>query len=154
MYESVPVPQLLDEWLAWARWMSLPDRDESEAGNYTGFDEMCWVVEREPEKAWSAILQAVEDPRFEQHLPALAANAMEDLLAYHGPLFIERVEAQASRDGKFAWLLGGVWKYTMTEEIWQRVQKVWDRRGWDEVPGLRTEQAVSANPKPPRRDDA
>ena len=134
MYESLPIPRLLEEWLRWAEWVSDQDRKQEEAGNLIGFDEFDWVVQKEPEKGWQAILNALEDPRLEKHLGTLAAGPLEDLLSYHGEAFIARVEAKAKSNPKFAWLLGGVYQYQMTDEIWSRVQKVWDRRGWDGIP--------------------
>ena len=134
MYESLPIPQLLEEWLRWAEWVSDPVRQQEDSVNLIGFDEFDWVIQKEPEKGWQAILMAVEDPRLEQYLGTLAAGPLEDLLSYHGEAFIARVEAEARSNPKFAWLLGGIYQYQMTEEIWCRVQAVWDRRGWDGNP--------------------
>ena len=64
----------------------------------------------------------------------LSAGPLEDLLAYHGHLIIDRVEAEARRKPLFAKLLGGVWQNIMPDDIWTRVQAVWDRRGWDGIP--------------------
>ncbi len=61
----------------------------------------------------------------------LSAGAVENLLGYHGEQFIERVEAEARTNPKFASLLGGVWQSSMSDELYSRVQAVWDRRGWD-----------------------
>lgn len=58
---------------------------------------------------------------------------MEDLLSGHGAQFIDRVEAQARSDPQFAMFLGGVWRFQMADEVWARVQAVWDRRGWDGI---------------------
>jgi hypothetical protein len=134
MYESLPIPQSLEEWRRWAEWISDPDRKQEEAGNFIGFDEFDWVVQKEPEKGWQAILAAVGNPLLEKHLGTLAAGPLEDLLSCHGEAFIDRVEAQAKSNPRFAWLLGGVWQHQMTEEIWSRVQKIWDRSGWDGNP--------------------
>jgi hypothetical protein len=41
---------------------------------------------------------------------ALSAGQIEDLLATHGPVFIERMERRPSPIQPFAQLLGGVWK--------------------------------------------
>jgi hypothetical protein len=81
----------------------------------------------EPERAWQFILIAVGDPRFEDHLGLLAASCLEDLLSFHGPEFIDRVEAEATANPAFARMLGGVWQFQMREDIWARVQRVWDR---------------------------
>jgi hypothetical protein len=64
----------------------------------------------------------------------LAAGPLEDLFGWHGAQFIGRVEQEARNDPSFAQLLGGVWKSTIPENIWLRVQAVWNRRGWDGIP--------------------
>lgn len=84
-----------------------------------------------PERAWSFILLALETPICEPHLGVLAAGPLEDLLSHHGADFIDRVEAQAQANPKFAHMLGGVWQFEMTDEVWSRVQRVWDPRGWE-----------------------
>jgi hypothetical protein len=88
----------------------------------------------DPETLWLLILAVHardQSPRIQENL---SAGPVEDLLAKHGDRFIERVEAQARQDPMFAKLLGGVWKNTISEEIWLRLQAVWDRRGWDGIP--------------------
>jgi hypothetical protein len=64
----------------------------------------------------------------------LSAGAVEDLLSRNGTEMIPLVEAEARRDPSLAKLLGGVWKNRMTDEVWSRLQAVWDRRGWDGIP--------------------
>lgn len=130
----LPIPDLLDVWFQWAKWVSDPNRREEERENLIGWTEFDWTVQEHPEHAWLAILAAVEDPRLEPYLGTLAAGPMEDLLSLHGLAFIDRVEAAAVTNPKLAHLLGGVWKYEMTDAIWSRVQAVWDRHGWDGMP--------------------
>ena len=67
-------------------------------------------------------------------ISVFAAGPLEDLLAQHGALMIERVEIKAKKEQSFASMLGGVWQNDMSGEIWQRVQAAWDRRGWDGIP--------------------
>ena len=125
----LPIPDLLDAWRLWAAAQSAgEDTDE-----FTGWMEFNWAVEENPEHAWSAILAALEDPRMEASLGVLAAGPLEDLLSLHGERFISRVEDAARSNPMFAWLLGGVWRHTMTDAVWSRVQAVWDRTGWDGV---------------------
>jgi hypothetical protein len=88
----------------------------------------------EPETLWLLILEIHaknQSPRIHE---CLSAGPVEDLLAKHGDSFIERIETQARQDPTFAKLLGGVWKNTMSDGVWQRLQQVWDRRGWDGIP--------------------
>lgn len=88
-------------------------------------------VQDDPERAWKFILLAVKAPICAPHFGVLAAGALEDLLSFHGPEFIDRVEEQAKANPAFAHLLGGVWQSQISDEVWGRVQQVWDRRNWD-----------------------
>ena len=97
------------------------------------YDEVCVLVEERPVEAWEFILAVLASDDSTPILETLSAGPLEDLLVQHGTRVIERVEAQARRDPRFAGLLGGVWRNTMPEEVWQRVLQVRDRRGWDEV---------------------
>jgi len=109
------------------------DPEASEPYGGEVFDLDLWARE-EPEKAWETILEIQRRPEAEPHLEVLAAGPLEDLLSYNGPAFIDRVEAEAKRSPDFAFLLGGVWQCGMSNEVWARVQAVWDRKGWDGIP--------------------
>ena len=88
----------------------------------------------DPETLWLLILAIHAKDQSWRIRKVLSAGPVEDLLAKHGERFIDRVETEARKNPKFAKLLGGVWMNSMTDEIWSRVQAVWDRRGWDGVP--------------------
>ena len=133
MSEPLALPQLLDEWHRWAEWVSDPGRDANQSAELIGWNEFDWAVHDYPELAWQAICEALGQQRMANHLPVLAAGPREDLLSLHGKQFIDRVESEAKRNPRFAWLLGGVWKHEMSEQIWNRVQAVWDRAGWDGI---------------------
>ena len=81
------------------------------------------AVHDSPEVAWSAIVQILQGELTEDQISVLAAGPLEDLLAMHGPQFIERVEREAEGNPRFNHLLGGVWQSRMSQEIWERVQK-------------------------------
>lgn len=84
-----------------------------------------------PEALWEFVLEVLHrDPPVEV-IEVLAAGPLEDYLAKCGEKVIARVEDRASADPKFRSLLGGVWKNSMTEEVWARVQACWDRSQWD-----------------------
>jgi hypothetical protein len=79
----------------------------------------------------------------------LAAGPLENLPSYHGDVFMDRVEVLAHSNPRFAFLLGGVWRFQMSEENWNRVGQVantiaWDDPGAEEQPGFkrRSEQVV------------
>ncbi len=92
--------------------------------NFWAFSKVVDLVLDEPEEAWLLILEILGRDQHPRIYEGLAAGPLEDLLGKHGPDFIERVEIQAKKDSQFADLLGGVWKSTMRDDIWVRVQKV------------------------------
>ena len=97
-------------------WLEQSQRSD---GDSTMYD----VVHEEPEVAWPAILQILQQELTEDQMAVLAAGPLEDLLVVHGPEFIDRVESEAARNPRFNHLLGGVWKNEIEPDIWQRVQK-------------------------------
>lgn len=76
------------------------------------------------EAQWQFILAAVSQAQSDDDLGHIAAGPLEHLLGRHGSEFIGGVEQQAVQDLKFARAMTGVWKYTMTDEIWSRVETV------------------------------
>ncbi len=97
-------------------------------------DRMDYLVTYVPQKAWRVILLIWSMDQSIKTMQILSAGALEDLLAKHGNEMIGLVEAEAKRNPSFAKLLGGVWKNSMSDEVWARLQTVWDRRGWDGIP--------------------
>jgi uncharacterized protein len=101
---------------------------------FWSFEQMCNLTQNDPEIAFEIILEILKkdgSPIIECNL---SAGPLEDLLAKHGPAVIVRIEQEAATNPAFSHLLGGVWKNAMTEEVWNRVQACWDRRGWDGIP--------------------
>jgi hypothetical protein len=87
-----------------------------------------------PEEVWRAIVAIHRLDHSLRIQQILSAGLIEDLLAQYGDRFIARIEREARQDPTFAHTLGGVWQSSMSDENWQRLQAVWDRRGWDGVP--------------------
>jgi hypothetical protein len=115
----------------WARgWSS--DPIEKEAHDWACMEPVDDAREN-PERAWQCILYALDEPLCAPHLGTLAAGPLEDLLSYHGAAYVDRVESMAKDNPKFAWLLGGVWQSQMSDDVWNRVQRVCDRKGWDGI---------------------
>lgn len=52
-----------------------------------------------------------------------AAGPLEDLLANHDFQFIDAVEVEARQDRRMFWALGAVWKNSMTDAVWERVER-------------------------------
>lgn len=107
-------------------WIAIEDAErgspEYESNWWAVEQVMDWHLDGEGELLWRFITAAYKRNPSDKVVGALAAGPLEDLLAKHGPEFIERVEELARRDPQFNYLLGGVWRSSMPEEVWQRVQ--------------------------------
>jgi hypothetical protein len=77
-----------------------------------------------PEAAWAAIVELSQQPLTDQQVAVLAAGPLEDLLHYHGAAFIDRVEKEARVYWAFRHLLGGVWRSSIPEQVWARVERI------------------------------
>lgn len=119
---------LADNWIAY--WHG----DSAKRVELSEVTDLYELTYEEPEKLWLLILAIHHRDRSITIQQVLSAGPVEDLLAKHGDTFIERVEAEARRDSQFAKLLGGVWKNGISDAVWNRLQAVWDRRGWDGIP--------------------
>ncbi|HEY3147563.1 MAG TPA: hypothetical protein VGJ75_14495 [Dongiaceae bacterium] len=122
---------LAEDWLAF--WLSPQGSPEREAKREATEREW-FIVRDEPDRAWLLILEILRRDHSDRILEVLSAGPLEDLLVKHGDKVIDRVEAEARLNPLFAKLLGGVWRNAMAGHTWDRVQKAWDRRGWDGVP--------------------
>lgn len=115
----------------WIEFQSIPLKDRSrecrkqyEVEGCRALDVLDSAGRDDPELAWELILRIHRAEHNENVTIMLAAGALEDLLAAHGENFIERVETEARKDQKFNFLLGGVWRNSMIEGVWERVQNV------------------------------
>ena len=84
----------------------------------------------DPEAAWQAVLRIMQHKLSDKQISLLAAGPIEDLLAWHGAHFIDRIEAEARRSQAFAHVLGGVWRRDIPQEIWQRVETAQGGKVW------------------------
>ncbi|HJY07505.1 MAG TPA: hypothetical protein VJ323_14395 [Bryobacteraceae bacterium] len=85
----------------------------------------------QPEELWDFILEVLKRDPPDDVIEVLAAGPLEDYIAKLGERVIERVEQQAAGDPKFRNLLCGVWRNSMSDDVWRQVQACWDRSGWD-----------------------
>lgn len=88
---------------------------------FWAWEELESMVLRAPECAWLQILDIATATDDQKILSNLAAGPLEDLLGFHGPAFIDRIEVSARRNPKFARLVAGVWRNSMSDSLWQRV---------------------------------
>ena len=89
---------------------------------FGGDSSLLEVCTDQPECAWVAVLEILQRNLSSDEEALLAAGPLENLLALHGGVFIDRVERAAASDPRFNYLLGGVWRSGIPEEIWNRIQ--------------------------------
>jgi hypothetical protein len=119
---------LATDWIAF--WKSPDGSIERDALAWTS-DREWELVRQSPQDGWKLVLQILKLDDSPEIQEVLAAGPLEDLLSYHGEAMIGAVEQEARSNARFAHLLGGVWQNAMSEEVWLRVQAVWNRQGWD-----------------------
>ncbi len=112
-------PPTVDELVA--EWLS---------GELISMQEAIIDHNADPETAWQAVLRIMKHDLSDEQMALLAAGPIESLLSWHGPKFIDRIEAEAQRSPAFAHLLGGVWRQDMPDEIWQRVESARGGKTW------------------------
>jgi hypothetical protein len=123
-------PNLVAGWIALANSDSGTPEHDRHFWAFDGVYRMRW----DAAQTWSFILAVLAADQSNRVLEVLSAGPLEDYLVDHGPTVIDAVEREASINPSFASLLGGVWQNSMSAEVWQRVQAVRDRRGWDGNP--------------------
>ena len=118
--DELELNRVVDAWILGSEAKNGPAERER---NWWAVDlVMDWTLEGEADRLWLFILSTYRRNLSDRVVSVLAAGPLEDLLAKHGPTFIERVEELAREDKKFNHLLGGVWQNTMSDEVWKRVQ--------------------------------
>lgn len=98
-------------------------RKSTEGDVNSGWSRLDDAAAAEPELAFAAILRAIEFELTAEQISVLAAGPLEVLISKHGADFIERVEAEATRNTRFVHLLSGVWRLGMSADVWSRIQK-------------------------------
>jgi hypothetical protein len=90
--------------------------------SFWAFGKLYDLVGEQPDVAWELIHSILHRDHGDKVLMNLSAGPLEELLVEHGAAFIDRVEREALRDPQFIVLLGGVWKSTMDDRVWARVE--------------------------------
>jgi len=100
-----------------------------EIGSVGADHPLWWSIDKffdlgdsDPKSCWEAILAILDVDPSEKVLGMLSAGPLEDLIHYHGPEFIDRIEHEAKFDLQFRKLLQGVWE-SSSPDIWERIQR-------------------------------
>ncbi len=128
LFEDVPVPANDAEWesliAAWIEYEeSNEQRSDDDSRRWASEAVDTWRYDENHEVLWKFITATFERKMSDRAFSILAAGALEDLLAGFGDTYIQRVEELARKNPRFNSLLGGVWKNSMTDDVWNRVEK-------------------------------
>jgi Family of unknown function (DUF6869) len=110
-------------------WVTAQEADE---GSET-YQENEWAITKlidwcagnpQPNVVWQFVVAAYAQTTSEHVLGMISAGPLEDLLSGWGPEYIQRVETLAGKDPVFKGLLSGVWRRRITDDVWNRIQKL------------------------------
>src|SRR6266498_151251 len=125
------VERIADDWIEFQRYKDVERAPEEVVARGWVLNDLAYD---QPELAWAVIkdvigryaesdLSTESESEAQRILGMTAAGPIEDLLSYHGLDFIDRVEAEAKRDPRMSWTLGGVWQCGMSDDIFGRVER-------------------------------
>ena len=120
--DQAELNKIVTAWLT--AFQAERESPEYETNFWATSEVLDWRLEGDGDRLWPFILEAYKRDLSDKMIAVLAAGPLEDLLDKRGEDFIDRIEELARKDPKFNDLLGCVWRTTMTEEVWQRVQAV------------------------------
>ena len=85
--------------------------------------EAMWdIVEKDPDGAWSILLELIRRADGDRALAYIAAGPLENFLVAHGERYLPQVETEAGRNAKFRRALVGVWgENRMSEDLVRRL---------------------------------
>ncbi len=94
-----------------------------DSSSFWAFEDVTTLTSTDPERLWVITLQMISQTTDKLALSYVAAGPLEDLLAYHGPRFIDRVEAVVRRDAHFLEALRSVWGHgSFQPDVYARIQ--------------------------------
>ncbi|MET0157472.1 MAG: DUF6869 domain-containing protein [Methyloceanibacter sp.] len=108
----------------WAETMSRSylDREKDEHWSKL-FDFQNELVNNDPLKALELVKAILEIEANPNVLGLLAAGMLEDLIPSQDGPVVDAVVAEAARNPRFRHLLGGVWFYSMSPEVTEKLEK-------------------------------
>jgi len=122
LMDETEFDEIVNAWIAGGS--AEPGSTEYEANWWAISEVSDWSMEGRGELLWRFIVAAYQRDPPDKVVAVLAAGPVEDLLAKHGGEFIDRVVELARKDPKFNYVLGGVWRSSIADDVWERVQSI------------------------------
>jgi hypothetical protein len=91
--------------------------------HFWAWEEVTELVGTDPERAWRLTLEMVRQSRDDLALAAVAAGPLEDLLAWFGTQFVERVENLAATEPRFQQALKMIYASRLQQDVRGRVER-------------------------------
>lgn len=122
-YSWTPSMMNEDRWSELVNeWIEAQDREEQ--GYHWAIQLVLeWHFQKYHEESWEFIQRVHKKNPSERVQEMLAASTIEDLLSDFGELYIDRVIEQSRNDPKFHYMIKGVWKNAMTDEVWNKLNE-------------------------------
>jgi hypothetical protein len=118
---------LVDEYIQYTDWFASTKSKIEKLNPPVELEACKWELAfRSPDLWWRFIKIASERKMSEIAFSVLAAGPLEDFLNSYGPDYIDEIESLARQSQNFNALLGGVWKNSIDDKVWMRVQAVRD----------------------------
>ena len=112
---------------AWIRLHHIP----KEPRQSSQYDELFWSWEKltemcdsAPDTAWDVIQEVIGRDHSDPILASIGAGPFEDLMGIHEAQLIDRVEMCARTHPAFRRMLGIVWKNSISDDVWNRIQAI------------------------------
>jgi hypothetical protein len=111
------------DWIEYARNGFQPGLTSDDLTD--AFQEIAVDMARDdPEALWPIIVRMVAEAPDERHLGSIGAAPLENLLWFHGPEFVDRIEAATVADTRFRRALSYVdgWGTSITSSVTERLR--------------------------------
>ena len=108
----------------WIRYQLATEGSTQQKADWGYVSTAFEIRKGDPQLLWQLILAIHSRNQSDDVQCVLAAGPLEDLLANHGSEFIEVVEQRAKDDPSFARLLRGVYRSSMSDDVWRRVTNI------------------------------
>ena len=115
----------VEDWHQFAvTWIAELNGRPADDGEDIGQKVVLMNFTASPAQQWVFLQAAMAAVKSEDDLSAIAAGPLEHLLAKHGDEYIGVIESQARLSRHFALAVAGVWRNTMSDDVWLRVQNI------------------------------
>ncbi|MFZ5798137.1 MAG: DUF6869 domain-containing protein [Thermodesulfobacteriota bacterium] len=108
-------------------WIRMHHAEKDSHGyneNFWAYNKLCDLCDDEPIICFEVINKIRSLDGSDVILSNLAAGPLEDLLSQHGELIINKIEKLTEHDNQLKKMLGAVWKDSISDSIWKRIQAV------------------------------